>query len=929
MLQTEHQDIYPRLLLRGYCLLAFFSGLVAVRLVYPGIVGLCLLLLLGCVQGKRFVHGLFFCLCFGLGVWLGFFRAPAPPPEPAWLSICMGGEDTYARPQTVYVEGLVDAVDIFADGRVRLLVQDIHPVAPPPALHEYYANLPESLTTALAAENPYEGRVSVTLWDAEEVPLPGQSIRFSGRFAKVRSFANPGVFGIDAYWHDKGVWIRGWNVRGSHSADVLIKGTPRYWAKIRHGLWADFVSSLPAMRMMTKDRYSLKEAHIHPKDLQLIQGTGQAFLPALVFGDRSGITPYQKELLSKATLTHSIALSGLHLAYFGFVGLGLALLVGKFFPSFLLHMPRGRLCFVITVPLGLIYLWVGGAPLSLIRSATMLFFFGLALFSHQTQVLLDRLLLAVFLIVLVSPTALFDLGLQLSALSVGVIALLYPLITRCAHWLIPLSPLCPFRQVAQGRLRAGISLLGMSLCIQLVLSPLLIHVFGMVGLWFPLNLLWLPILGATVMPLVFFAFFCVCCGWSWLAGMALSLASLPCEGLMALLQWMDTAGYLVAPLTMRPHWLATVGIWLCLGLSPPVLWRWWLLSKGQRPMDASFRMTLAGWVGGFVLVAGFTAWGYYDYFRQDVSLALLDVGQGQSVVLSWPGGRALVDGGGFPSQTFDVGSMVVSPYLTATKPARIDWLINTHPDYDHLGGMLRIFDGFSVRYGFAHNGDRMRESLEARYARIAENKKSVAQEIWRAGDYIALAPEVGLEVLWPPKGRAPSEYPRTMEEIAYASADFQWPSNKGVHDESKGMRKAGAPTAQTKDGEVVYTGNDASLVLRFVWQGKGLALLCGDIGHKALKEMLATTAPECLQAEVLVLPHHGSRNSFSKALYTAVNPEKVLVSCSYKNVWGFPNKHIVNTLKDMGKPLYSTAEYGLMRVVWEGGQEKGSLELTR
>ena len=989
------KSFYPKLLLRNYCLLAFLAGIMAFRHIYPGLIVLILLLLLSAAHGKRLAGALLLCLVFGLGFGLGVVRSPEQSPEPTWLLESMGGDNAHQRPQTLYVQGRVKEVETYSDGRIRLLLSDVLPLAPLAELQQQYERHTPALRESLETAEPYAGNIAVTLWESQHIPLSGQTIRLNARFARVRGFANPGVFTIDDYWRDREVWVRGWNVRGKSAVPLVISGKADFFASVRHGLWQDFVQALPGMGegqikqvdsqvspiFSQKQSPTLQESvdtPSIPQGLASLQGTGAVFLPALIFADRSGFTPYQKDLLAKATLTHSMALSGLHLGYVGLVGVGLALLISKLFPAILLYLPRPKLCFILTVPLALGYLWIGGAPLSLVRSAVMLFFFGLVLFGNGAKTLMDGLFAAVFLIVLLWPWALFDLSLQLSALSVGAIALFLPLIHHAAHKLIPASlgghrdykesarfgasggsgnygghgyhdkydklgnigSIAYFGSLehwAKGTIRTGLILLLMSCSIQLTLAPLLVQVFGAMGLWFPLNLVWLPVLGLVVMPLTLGAFGCVSIGWSFGARLLLYGASLPCDALMWLLQRMDEAGYLVAPLAMRPHWLAIMGLWAVAILLPYILWKKWQGVHTQKRMPKSFYFAVMGCAAGTVLAVGITAQAWHRYNTQELSLAVLDVGQGQSVVLTWPGGRALVDGGGFFSKTFDVGKMVVAPYLTHQRPARVDWLINSHPDYDHLGGMLHILESFAVTQGFAGNGDVMTGTLLEEYERIAIRNPRFEQHVWQAGDVISLWSEEGGAggagvrlVEGEPYGESVSGQKSATVSENGLTLEVLWPPEKSLGDglvpQGNGKSHDKGKSAGKQD---IYTGNDASLVLRLVWKGRGLALLCGDIGKKGLRGLLAITAPEALQAEVLVLPHHGSKSSFSKELYEVVHPNTVLVSCGYKNVWGFPHADVRRALQEMEMPLYSTAEHGMVKVSWPDKEKNGLVELTR
>ena len=98
------------------------------------------------------------------------------------------------------------------------------------------------------------------------------------------------------------------------------------------------------------------------------------------------------------------------------------------------------------------------------------------------------------------------------------------------------------------------------------------------------------------------------------------------------------------------------------------------------------------------------------------------------------------------------------------------------------------------------------------------------------------------------------------------------------------------------------------MVLRLVRDGRGLALLCGDIEKKALRALLASGRD--LSAEVLVLPHHGSSSSVSRAFYRAVAPRAAFVSCGAGNRFRYPSDKALAELARLGCPVYVTAALG-------------------
>ncbi|MBW2599836.1 MAG: MBL fold metallo-hydrolase [Deltaproteobacteria bacterium] len=83
--------------------------------------------------------------------------------------------------------------------------------------------------------------------------------------------------------------------------------------------------------------------------------------------------------------------------------------------------------------------------------------------------------------------------------------------------------------------------------------------------------------------------------------------------------------------------------------------------------------------------------------RRHLEITFIDVGQGSSTLIKFPGGTImLVDGGGFYDRSFDLGKYVVAPYLWHEKIKKVDIMVLTHPDQDHVGGLPYIADNFEI-----------------------------------------------------------------------------------------------------------------------------------------------------------------------------------------------------------------------------------------
>lgn len=836
-------------------LLACTAGILSTRYPLPGLALLALIWLADLKRSASLRHSLwlaaFFCLAFA---W-ACLRTPAIPPLPTWLenaSIQQQEPGKELRPPApLRLSGTVMRCDLLPDGRARVLLQNAHA-----------QDMKGSFSPAAPDHGQiYDGEIVWTWRNPPFIPIPGERVSGLVRLAGVRGFANSGGWDSGEYWRDKGVLFRAWS-SGKEPPVRLDPGEPSLFLQTgawRRNLLLAFRQALPKAPLPGPQAGSpptLKNRPDRQGDAQQIYTptAGAALLPALIFGDRSAISPLTNDLFARATLAHSLALSGMHLGFAVLAGAALAAALCKLRPRLCLTLPRPRLALLLSLPFALLYLWLGQAPYSLMRAAAMLLFSTLLVFIKKPRAVLDGLFAALACILVVNPLALFELSLQLSALCVAALALALPHITRLAARLVPA------RGVAAAAARGAIILLGSSLCIQIALLPLTARAFGTSGLLFPLNVLWLPVLGVIVLPLAFFGLLAAALNLSALAGLLLATASVPCELLLELLTFLDAAGLLAAPALPRPHWLSMAGYWLLLLFLPT-------LCSRRGTAGRACRLCIPALALSMLLAPPLAA--VHAARQPGVTLRLLDVGQGQAVLVEWTGmgekrlsGRALVDGGGFPASSFDVGKAVLGPVLTDNALPRLDLVASSHADTDHFSGLMYMLEAFSVAR-YASNGDPTPEAFAAREAK-ALAAAGLRKQHLQAGDSLALAPELRLDVLWP--------------------------------------------------GQTQSRGNNASLVLRLVWRETPLALLCGDIEKSGLKSLLAQDVD--LHAQVLVLPHHGSGQSCIPEFYAKVAPHTALASCGYANRWGFPSRMVRETLAAQNIPLYTTARSGEIRLAW-------------
>lgn len=669
-----------------------------------------------------------------------------------------------------------------------------------------------------------EGKLLWTWQDPVQRPRPGQTAQAEMRVRPIQGMANPGMNRTEDYWARQKVYYRTYSQgdRGS----IRLHGDAAQGGNLREHIRQSILERTP-------------------------EGQGQAMLLALLMGDRFLLHQDTMDLVQRASLAHSLALSGLHLGFV--VGLGwlAAHVLGLLAPGLYLRLPRPKLAVIISIPLVLGYLWLGQAVPSLVRAALMFASWGLLLLLGRQRVLLDGLFLALVVILALSPMAVFDLRLQLSALAVAGIALAWPLgrealrMADRSWWHKPLL--------------AGAGILAVSVVATLALLPLQAWYFGRISPHLYLNVLWLPLLGLVVFPLGLGGLILLMLpGGLALSGFLLDAASRVLETMLGGLALMDHVGLMTVAVPARPLWPQFIGYWMLLLAAAA----WWKSPKALRSGVFPYILALA-----LLLLLLPPLTGLAREQRQEVTLRLLDVGQGQALLLKTPGGkRWLVDGGGFWTRTYDVGRAIVTPTLTHGRPPRLEGVFLSHADFDHYLGLFYPLQHFQVeKYLSQGRGPTGRdgEILEMILA-----SRRLDQVVLRKGDVVHLGRNLVLEVLHP------------CDHWVDADKD-----------------------------------NDASLVLRLVWHGRPLALIPGDVELPAIASLLLSEAK--LRAEVLVIPHHGSRTSFSPSLYDRTAPDLALVSSGYLSRFNHPHPEITQALAQRDIPLLNTANHGAISVRWK------------
>ncbi len=258
-------------------------------------------------------------------------------------------------------------------------------------------------------------------------------------------------------------------------------------------------------------------------------------------------------------------------------------------------------------------------------------------------------------------------------------------------------------------------------------------------------------------------------------------------------------------------------------------------------------------------------------------LTVLDVGQGDAIVVEAPDGRVLlVDGGPAGPMRLDIGERVVAPYLWNRGHLRLGASVVTHDDADHAGGMRAVRRLFSVD-----------ETWDAET--LARGPR------WIGGAMISL--------LRPLRGAGggvpgPLRDPLLLGVAGRNAPDTSAPGPVASV-VSEGPRHPAARLARSR--------NDEAMVLRIEF-GLASFLLASDIEAAREQALVASGAP--LAATVLKVPHHGSRTSSTAEFLRAVRPTAAVISVGARNPYTHPDAGVLERLAAAGARLYRTDRDG-------------------
>ena len=678
---------------------------------------------------------------------------------------------------------------------------------------------------------PVTGKIRVTVTKPFPDIFVGDRLSLVGKIRSIRNFNNPGGFNYRRYMAFKKIW-------GS--------------------------AYVPGKRVVILNRNSdpgintiIEKTRNQISDLidKTGEGNQQGVLKALIVGDRTGVVNI-REAFNRAGIGHLLAISGLHIGIIATASFIFFRRLLSYIKFFLWNAWTTKGAAVLSLFPVILYGLISGMSPSTQRAVIMATVFLMAFLFEKEQDPMNTLAMAAMIILVAHPPSLFSISFQLSF--IAVLSIIYGWSLRYVNF-----------TGNKGMIKKGWGIRILQRLFSFVLVsffailgtlPLVMFYFNQISLvGIVANLLIVPIIGFIVIPL----------------GL-ISVLLYPLSIFVATICIKASAGVVAHTLDIV-HYIAGLPFAAIKTITPNFfeiccyyILAWAILNLGR----ACFRRKTAIVVAVLVIFAGSVDtcyWVYNRFWRNDLRVTIIDVGQGSSALVELPGGRCfLIDGGGFSDNSvFDVGARIVAPFLWRKKIKTIDTIVLSHPNADHLNGLLYIAKHFNVKRLWCNSDfadiNSYREFMEIikknRIEMVAFKDMPRSYEINGAR----------LKILYPPKDYIDKRKNEKWRNI-----------------------------------------NNNSLVIKVSFGSKSI-LFPGDIMACAEREIVATHGDE-LKSTVLIAPHHGSKTSSTAMFLQKIKPEIVIISAGWKNSFRFPNPSVLKRYNENDCRIFRTDKNGALAI---------------
>jgi competence protein ComEC len=607
--------------------------------------------------------------------------------------------------------------------------------------------------------------------------------------SRFRGATNPGQFDLADYLGNRNVYV---------GASVKSRQGIKLFSEKKNGSWAG---------VKVRFRQIVSGTLL---DEELIQERQKGLLEALLLGYRGNIDADTYRAFEKTGLLHFISLSGMHLGILVGMVWWLTARIGLLKPA------RAFVCIVVMA----LFVIVVPPRAPTIRAAVIFFVFCLSVFFRRYPNPLNSLSVSAIALLLVKPTNLFEPGWQLSfACVLGILSF-----AKGINGFLHARLLEPFAEIMSKNrplriFRRGLSYLLLIFAVGLSAwlggAGILLYHFYKIN---PLTFIWTTIAFPFVACILGIGFLKIIISFllpsvSVLLAVILNLLSAALIVVVEFLSRIDFSEILVGRVPVGVVLLYYGGIAV-------IAWAWYLRPLARRIIVVCTVLLVIGTIG-------FIKW--QSTYPKDLQMTCLDVGHGQAIVMQSPDGTLLFDAGSQYNR--NIGQRVIVPFLRCCGIDRLDAVIISHDDIDHINGVVETVKDCDV------------DDVYASAAFVNKNEE------FGTAKYLAdCLSEEGIEL---------KQLGNTVGSSSQVQVDVLWPDAAACEDES-------------------LSDNDKSVVSLIEFAGRRI-LLCADIEEFARQRLLERCSG--LHADIVVVPHHGSVQSGGSGFLKSLDAQYLICSC--------------------------------------------------
>lgn len=559
-------------------------------------------------------------------------------------------------------------------------------------------------------------------------------------------------------------------------------------------------------------------------------------LSGILIGNKNNLQKEIQEDFRNSSLSHVLAISGMHVSY---IMLGITFVINKM--KF-----NKRVSKIITIFILLFFIILTGKTASVTRACFMSSYIILASLFHKKAHVLASISISLLIILIINPYLILDIGLQLSYGGTIGIVLIYPILKKLKKKKEDKSS--KFKKIIHKIKDKILDIILITISANLVIFPIVLFHYNTISFTFIIsNLLISPIIGIIII-LGFISVF---------ASYIISpISKVMFLILQTFLNLLIKIAHFCAELPFSKVYFPTPKIYVIIIYYVFLIFI--ILARNKIIVVKKINKKIIIIFVIIIIILNLIL----NFIPKTFTIYFIDVGQGDSMLISTPKGKKiLIDGGGSrDEESFNIGKQTLIPYLLNKGITKLDYILISHFDSDHVGGILSVLEELKVEKVIICEQEE--NENYRRFKEIVKNKK-IKVYVVKKGDNVKIEENILLNILWP------------------------------------------------KDEKIKENAiNNNSIVAKLNYKNFSI-LLTGDIEKIAENEILKEYEnSNILNANILKVAHHGSKSSSINEFLEKVKPQIALIGVGEKNTFGHPNEGVLKRLENINTKIYRTDKKG-------------------